>query len=77
MSRTHHHGLMKSKPWVKSPPGGYHWASRTPSWWVRLYMNQPKRAETHRLERKIEVGEVDVDSVIFPLGRRKPHVYYW
>lgn len=76
MSRTHHHGWIKYKPWMKHR-AGYYWASQTPGWWVRLFMNKPKRAAIHRLERKIETDRADADSVTFPLGSRKPHSYYW
>lgn len=75
MSRTYHHGSW-NKPWVKRPIGAY-WASVTPSWWTRLFMNRPKRAAIHHLERKIVTEGVDVDNVPFPLGSRKPHNYYW
>lgn len=76
MSRTHHHGLISYKPWQKRP-AGYSWCSQTPGWWVRLFMNRPKRAAIHRLERKILLGVLDPDSTYWPLGSRKPHSYYW
>lgn len=76
MSRTHHHGLIKHKPWQKRPKG-YHWASQTPGWWVLLTMNKPKRAVTQRLERAILIDKKDPDATPWPLGNRKPHTYYW
>jgi hypothetical protein len=48
----------------------------TPSWWIAMYMNQPKRRENKKLCSKILHG-ADPDELIFPLGNRKPHVYYW
>lgn len=48
----------------------------TPSWWTKLYMNRPKRRENRRL-CKMALSGVDADELNFPLGNRKPHVYYW
>lgn len=48
----------------------------TPSWWTNLYMNRPKRRENRRLCKKV-LGGVEADELVFPLGNRKPHVYYW
>lgn len=48
----------------------------TPGWWVNLYMNRPKRRENRSLCKTIEAG-ADPDSAVFPLGSRRPHVYYW
>ena len=76
MSRTHHHGLIHHKPWQKRPVG-YAWMAQTPGWWVRLFMNRPKRAAIRRLERKILHGKLDPDNTPWPLGSRKPHSYYW
>ena len=50
--------------------------SSTPGWWVSLYMNRPKRRENRRLCREIVAGTVP-ESMAFPLGNRRPHVYYW
>ena len=48
----------------------------TPGWWVNLYMSRPRRRENRRLCKEIEAG-ADPDSSVFPLGNRRPHVYYW
>lgn len=48
----------------------------TPGWWANLYMNRPKRRENRRLCKEVAAG-ADPDSIVFPLGNRRPHVYYW
>ena len=52
-----------------------HW-SNAPSAWVNAYMNRPKRRSNKRLCERILRG-ADPDGVVFPVGNRKPHVYYW
>lgn len=76
MSRTYHHGLIQHKPWHKHPPG-YHWASVTPSWWTRLYMNRPKRCRDARMLKRVIAGSLDADAAPWELGSHKPHNYYW
>lgn len=48
----------------------------TPNWWVREFMNRPRRRENRHLCRLIKFG-CDPDLMIWPLGNRKPHRYYW
>jgi hypothetical protein len=74
MSRTHHHG--EWKPWVKRPAGAY-WASMTPGWWTKTFMNRPKRRRDARMLRGVLVGSVDMDAAVWELGNHKPHYYYW
>jgi hypothetical protein len=74
MSRTHHHG--EWKPWVKRPAGAY-FASMTPSWWTRLWMNRPKRHQDKKTIRGVRSGRVDPDSAVWELGNHKPHQYFW
>jgi len=52
------------------------WLSGAPNWFVREYMNVPKRRANKRLCHKSMCG-ADPDELLFPLGNRKPHVYYW
>jgi hypothetical protein len=47
-----------------------------PSWWTNLHMNKPKRRENKKICRKVKSG-VNTDDLSFPLGNRKPHLYYW
>jgi len=48
----------------------------TPKWWRKLHMTRPKRREnTHSCFRVMKGG--DAEAMAFPLGSRKPHVYYW
>ncbi len=51
-------------------PGG------TPKWWRKLFMTRPRRRENRALCHRILRGE-DYERLAFPLGSRKPHVYYW
>ena len=48
----------------------------TPGWWVCFRMNRPKRRENRRLCKAIVAG-ADPESIVFPLGNRRPHLYYW
>jgi len=50
--------------------------SAAPKAWRNLYMNRPKRRENTRLCRLIIKG-LDPEGATFPVGNRKPHVYYW
>jgi len=73
MSRTFHHGK-HSKHWRWNMPRPY---GQTPSWFVREFMNRPKRAQDRQTIRRVLSGRLDFDDVIFNLGNRKPHVYFW
>ena len=50
--------------------------NHTPKWWVRLYMNRPKRRKNKILCIAVMRG-ADTDGLVHPLGNRKPHEYYW
>ena len=48
----------------------------TPGHWVSMHMNRPLRQENRRLCRLISSGR-DPEGITWPLGSKKPHVYYW
>ncbi|WHZ19626.1 MAG: hypothetical protein OJF55_001775 [Rhodanobacteraceae bacterium] len=48
----------------------------TPKWWRRLFMTRPRRHANAACCTSIIKGD-DPDGVTYPLGNRKPHVYYW
>jgi len=48
----------------------------TPKWWRKLFMTRPRRRENRALCHRILRGE-DYERLAFPVGSRKPHVYYW
>lgn len=48
----------------------------TPSSWVNLKMNRPKRRMERQLCHLIMVG-IDPDGVAWPVANNKPHQYYW
>lgn len=48
----------------------------TPGWWVRDHMNRPRRYLNRELCRRAALGD-DPSAFVWPLGNRKPHVYYW
>lgn len=48
----------------------------TPAYWVNKHMNRPLRRENRRLCRLVSSGR-DSEGIAWPLGSRKPHVYYW
>ncbi len=48
----------------------------TPKWWRKLHMTRPRRQDNNELCHRVTKGE-DYDRLTFPLGNRKPHVYYW
>ena len=48
----------------------------TAKWWGKLHMTAPKRGEIKHVCVRIMKGE-DPEAMAFPLGNRKPHVYYW
>jgi len=69
------HGRIKSKYTRKAFRGGHPWG--TPSWYINQYMTRPKRRASKNLCRALHRGSAHEDSVVFPLGNRKPHIYYW
>ncbi|MGQ0503583.1 MAG: hypothetical protein ACT4P0_13405 [Panacagrimonas sp.] len=48
----------------------------TPSHWVRDHMNRPRRRQNRRLCRLVTRGH-DPEGLSWPLGNRRPHLYYW
>lgn len=50
--------------------------SHTPCWWVNLYMNKPKRRKNERLCDLVLKGH-DPEDIAWPVGNRKPHIWYW
>ncbi len=56
--------------------GYYCFLAKTPSWWTREFMNRPKRNANKRLCKKVEQG-MDPEGIAWPLGSKKPHVYFW
>jgi hypothetical protein len=83
MSRTHHHGrwnpswVKPVKPWVNCGPRKTTVSHMTtPTAWTRMRMNRPKRYDNKRLLREV-MHNLDYDATAFPLGSRKPHVYYY
>lgn len=52
------------------------WMMNTPSWWIRLMMTRPQRAETRQLLHKVKLLIDLEDAPIFP-HPKKPHIWYW
>lgn len=48
----------------------------TPAYWVRDHMNRPRRRQNRQICRLVTRGH-DPEGFSWPLGNRKPHVYYW
>jgi hypothetical protein len=48
----------------------------TPKWWRKLHMTRPRRRQSRALCHRALRGE-EYDDLVFPLGNRKPHEYYW
>lgn len=67
------HGKIKRKY-----TGSYstYWLKHTPKWWVKMYMTRPKRRQNKAVCTAIIRG-ADPDDLVYPLGNRKPHLYYW
>lgn len=47
-----------------------------PRWWDYVFHTRPKRAATREMERRVMQGD-DPDAMAWPLGSRKPHLYFW
>lgn len=55
----------------------HYWYKYTPSWYVREFMNVPKRAKCRNWEKQA-VKSLDLEDLpICPDYGRKPHLYYW
>lgn len=63
--------------WDEQPKPYLSMMSGSPAWWDRLFHTRRKRAEVRRLESKVLRGDVDPDDLCWPLGNRKPTIYYW
>lgn len=53
-----------------------HFPRGTPKWWRKLHMTRPKRRENALCCFRVMKGD-DPEGMAFPVGNRKPHVYYW
>lgn len=53
-----------------------HFPNGTPKWWRKLHMTRPRRRANKQVCRLVLKGS-DPDSLVLPLGNRKPHRYYW
>jgi hypothetical protein len=49
----------------------------TPMWWVHCFMTKKRRKIETAMLRRVVHGIVDADNAAFPLGNRRPHIYYW
>jgi len=77
MSRHHKYKDRDDSGRIKSEYRGRHrHVMSTPSWWTKLFMNRPKRRLNKRLCQKVERG-VHPDEIVWPVGNRKPHEWYW
>lgn len=66
----------KGTAWKRTQWHSYNWMCHWPAWWDRTFHTRKKRARNKALVRKVMKG-ADPDGVTFPLGNRKPHIYYW
>lgn len=64
------HGRLKRA--YRCPP----FPTSTPGRWVRAHMNRPRRHINRQLCDLVAAGN-DPDTMVWPLGNRKPHFYYW
>jgi hypothetical protein len=75
MSRTYRRYCYE--PWKgKTFRDGRASMGSTPSWWITEFMTRPERRKNKRLCNKVLKG-ADPDNIAWPLGTRKPHIYYW
>lgn len=75
MARTYRrdpHALKKGKTFRD----GHLAFSHTPSWWVNMCMNRPKRYTNKHFCYRILNGD-DPNKIVWPVGNRKPHKWYW
>jgi hypothetical protein len=47
-----------------------------PAWHRITFITRPKRRENKRLERKAMKSEAP-NELVWPVGNRKPHFFYW
>ena len=48
-----------------------------PSYWNIIFHSRPKRRKNKANCHKVTVGSADPDELIWELGNRKPHNYYF
>ena len=49
----------------------------TPGYWVTLHMNRPRRHLNRLLCHLVTQQGLDHAGIAWPLGNRKPHIYFW
>lgn len=75
MSRTHHHGKINREAIRRLVAPQYHLLGSPPKWWDVEFHTRPKRRVEQRALYDARVG--DPDGVVYPVGSRKPRIYYW
>jgi hypothetical protein len=60
----------------RSADEDWRWCQSTPSWWVRMFMNKPKRRECRLWEQSLKTL-ADLEDADCPDYGHKPHLYYW
>ncbi len=53
-----------------------HTLDECPKHWRKLYMTKPCRRKNSFLCGQVLRG-CDPENIVWPLGNRKPHIYYW
>lgn len=53
-----------------------HFPRGAPKWWRKMFFTRPRRRENKRLCKLAAVSH-GPDRLVFPVGNRKPHAYYW
>ncbi len=49
---------------------------QVPKWWTVICMTRPKRRANKRACKAVMKG-IDSGNIVYPLGNKKPHTYYW
>lgn len=65
----------RKKPRTKSRSTGA-FPNGTPAHWNILHHSRPRRRRTAQLATKLLKG-TEPDDLVWDLGNRKPHIYYW
>lgn len=71
MSRTYHHG---NKAKERKFGDEWRWFAACPKDWNRPFHTVPKRRKEKHLLHRVLKGEAEQ---VWPLGSRRPHVYYY
>ena len=61
----------------RSKEDQYHFPYSTPSWWIREFMNVPKRAKCRNWEKDVVKLQDIEEAPVCPDYGNKPHFYYW